>query len=271
MALKKDTIIKIAQALKLNPSEFEAIVKDSEEKDVAIPELTVFEKAEIEARDKNKKDEGIKVGKDLQIKDLKEKAGLTYSDTGSLDPERFIKEYSKKLETDLKIEPEKKVQALNEQITLLQNKNKEYETNIASIQKEAKEARFNAELLGELPANRSKIISDNEYLTLIRANLDFADEGIKKGGEILRDPKTQSPLDRKTAINNFFSERKWIEESGGAVGGRGAGDGKAAHKPAKLTEAISDWEKQGKNIATVEFQDYVKGLKVENKEFDLNA
>jgi hypothetical protein len=76
MALKKEAIIKIAQTLKLNPTEFEAIIKDSEEKDVTIPEITTFEKTELESRDKNKKDEGIKVGRDLQMKDLKEKAGF---------------------------------------------------------------------------------------------------------------------------------------------------------------------------------------------------
>jgi hypothetical protein len=157
MALKKEAIIKIAQTLKLNPTEFEAIIKDSEEKDVTIPEITTFEKTELESRDKNKKDEGIKVGRDLQMKDLKEKAGLTYDGAGSLDPERFAKEYSKKIETELKIEPEKKVTALTEQITLLQNKNKDYETQIESVRKEAKEASFNAEILGELPANRSKL------------------------------------------------------------------------------------------------------------------
>jgi hypothetical protein len=266
--LKKEHIQKIEQLLKITG--LEAALKDEKEIDLTIPEITTFEKTELESRDKNKKDEGIKVGRELQIKDLKEENGLTYDGPGSNDRIRFVKELSKKIETELKIEPEKKVTALTEQITLLQNKNKDYETQIESVRKEAKEAKFNSELLGELPANRSKLFTDAEYLNALKFNLEFTEEGIKRNGEILRDSKTQSPIDRKTAIGNLFTERKWNDEPNGGVAGRAGGNSATGGgKPTKLSEVVSQWEKDGKNVGSAEFQAHVITLKKENKEFDL--
>jgi hypothetical protein len=135
---------------------------------------------------------------------------------------------------------------------------------------EAEAAKFDANLLSELPANRSGLLSDSEYLTVLKANLQFEGETVKKGGEVLRDGKTANPIARKSAIEQFFQERKWTAEEKQINGRGGTTTAIPTGRPTKTSEAAKEWTAQGKGVGTAEFQSYVLGLAKENKEFDFD-
>lgn len=280
--LSKQTLTKIASLLKVPEADLLAAAESSEEKDIALPEgLVVLTSGELSQRDENQKNQGVTLGKDLQMKAVKKLAGLEYDGQGSLDPDRFVKELTSKAVKDASIEPDKKVAQFQEQVTLLQKQLEEKEASISQVQTKAKEAIFNSNLVQLLPANRKgDLMTDAEYLALLKSNLGFDtdDNGnpiaVKKGETILRDNATQNPLDAKTAITQFFAERKWIaeEQKPDGRGGASSNVGGAA-KPTKYSEAQKQFETEnpGKTIASQEGQAYLSGLVKENPAFDPRA
>lgn len=280
--LSKKTLQQIAALLRIPEADLIAAHEAPEEKAIALPtDLLVLTKDEASQRDKNNKDEGVKLGKDLNMKDMKKLAGLEYDGQGSLDPERFVNELTSKAVKDASIEPDKKVSQLSEQVTLLQKQLEEKENAISTVKKSAQEASFNANLLSWMPANRkTDLMADNEFLTLVKANLgfEFDDNGnvtaVKKGDVTLRDDATKNLTDPKTAITQFFAERKWVAEES-KPDGRGGGNSNVggAAKPSKYSEAQKQFEAEnpGKTIASQEGQAYLSGLVKENPAFDPRA
>jgi hypothetical protein len=277
MAIKKDSLKALLKQLKVSDEAIKEIIEGEAEVDIKLPDTTmVLDKTEMDARDKNKKDEGIKVGRDLQIKEIKEKAGLDYTGEGSLDPDKLIKEISTKAEGVAKEPVDKKVTALQEQVALLQKQVTDKDVEVQAAKAEKSKFEFVTSLLTELPQKRSSLISDKEYITLIEANLEFTAEGVKRNGELLRDSKTQNPIGRKEAIESFFNERKWIaEETTKDVNGRGGGNssGGGVSKPSNINEAEVQFLKDNPNLGTgtAEFQTYVTALKKENPAFSLST
>jgi hypothetical protein len=146
------------------------------------------------------------------------------------------------------------------------------------LAKDYKQKAFETELISSFPINRSQVLTDSEYLLAIRANLQFEEsEGktvVKKGGEVLRDAKTQNPLAPKDAITTFFTERKWISDNSNG-GGRGIGD-----KPNVSTSGIRSlrqaqevWDKEhpdrAGNYINGEFQNYVATVSKDVPDFNM--
>lgn len=274
MAFKKQTLAQIAALLKISEADLIAAAASTDEVDIAIPtDVQVFTAAELTARDKNKKDEGIGIGKELIVKDIKKETGLNYTDEGSLDPVRLVKELTTKAVTDAKIEPDKKVNLLNEQVSALQKQLAEKETAIATISTQAQEKMFDADLRTWMPSNRkTDLMQDAEFAQLVKANLTFERDAsgvivsVSKGGQVLRDEKTQNPIAPADAVKSLFTERKWLAESTPNVEGRGAGNSNVGaaggSKYTKLSELKNAWIDAGKNPISPEFQEaYVAEVK----------
>lgn len=287
MALKKADLEKIEAKYKITG--LVAAHEAATETDVAIPEdVTVLTAAELAQRDANQKaagkTEGITVGKELVVKDLKTAAGLTYDGEGSKDPARFVTELTKKVEDGAKIEPNAQVTQLKEQVANLQKSVTEKDGQVNNLKAAAESSALDVDIIAAMPANRKGVdaggMSDKEYLTLIKSQLQTErDEAgalvIKREGQVLRDPTTQNPLNLQTAISGVFTERKWTGEAGDNRSGRGGGSsqGNSGAKPMKLSEATKEWEtaNPGKGTMSPEFQEHIKGLVKDNKDFDMNA
>jgi hypothetical protein len=266
MALKKEALQKIATLLKLDEAALTKAITDAGEVDLPIGEFTVFTTEELTARDEQKISDGKKegqkagetIGKEIVVKEIKKQFGVEFEG----------KELPKLVEV-VKTQLSKGDEGLKEQIKLLQKSVEEKDVAIATEKTKAEGALFDAALLSELPANRSKMLTDQEYLIAIKANLEFTTEGVKKGGQILRDAKTQGPIERKAAIDSYFTERKWVEDNSGTPGGRGGGNEGGKGKPTKYSEVVKQWEAEGKGIATAEFQQHLNSIVKENPEFSL--
>jgi hypothetical protein len=253
------------KALGIDPDKLIEAVKAEAETDVEMPEGEFFTPEQITARDEVKLTEGKKLGeregevkgKELAAKEMKKAFGVEIEG----------KDLGKLVEA-VKVQLFKGDDGLKEQVKLLQQKTEEYEGKISQIQQEAEAAKFDASLLSELPANRSNLLSDSEYLTVLKANLQFEGDTVKKGGEVLRDGKTANPIARKSAIEQFFQERKWTAAEEKQINGRGGtSTATPTGRPTKTSEAAKEWVAQGKGVGTAEFQSYVTGLAKENKEF----
>jgi hypothetical protein len=275
MALKKETLAKIAAILKLQEADLEAKIKSDKEEDIEIPEITTFTEDELTARDaaqitigkKEGEKEGEAKGKELVVKDLKKNFGIEFDGKDMT-----------KLTEALKTQFQKGDDAIKQQVTLLQNQLAEKEGVIEQTKKQAADAIFDAQLLGFMPSNRKSVadggFTDQEYLSAIKANLQFehTDAGVlvKKAGQVVRDAKTTNPLAPDEVIKGYFAERKWAVDEA-AAGGRGGGSGKPASAITKLSELQARYESEGKSAVSAEFQREAMEMKKTNPDFDLNS
>lgn len=267
MALKKETIDKIAGLLKLDNKALADAIAAPEEKDITLTDVQVFTVEELTTRDTAQKAEGKRegetagkdAGREIAVKEIKKAFGIEIEG----------KDIPKVVEA-VKIQLAKGDEGLKQQVELLHGKLGEKDAEVARLAGVAESVKLDTQLLGLFPKNRAETISDSEYLTLLKSNIEVvSDNGklvAKRNGEILRDTKTTNPLPLADAISRYFTERKWVAE--GTPGGRGGGDGKSTGEAVKMSEAVAAWEAAGKNPASAEFQAHVNVLAKENADFD---
>lgn len=222
--LKAETKKKL-KALGFDVDKLVAAATHAEEQDFAVPEINNLSEEQLAERDKNtiaaNRATIFKEGKDAGIeianKVITKKYGLT--DVDIKDPDKVVAALDGKIA--------KGDSGLQEQINLLQKDKSTLEAAIETEKSNTKSLMFDTELLSSLPANRQAILQDKEYLMAVKANLQFEEvEGakvVKRDGQILRDKKTQAPISAKDAINELFTERKWVGDGSGG-GGRGGKD-----------------------------------------------
>lgn len=274
--LKKEQISKIAALLRLKEEELENAIMSTDEVELTLTELNVFTQDELKTRDENKTKESYKEGKnaalEMFVKEQKEKLGLEFD---GKDPEKLIEAYQKKVISDAKIEPNKKVEELNTVIENLRKNISTIEEEKTNLTKTLSETKLNGTLKGFLPQNRLNVLSDDEYLTTLTREYSFVEEDgklvVKKGSDIVRDEKTQSPLDPKAVIEGYFTNRKWVSEQDPDKKGRGDGNKKPAGSYLKLSDIAEEFEKSGKSINGSEFQSKVQEVLKANPNLDMNA
>jgi len=262
----KTTTIEKLKGFGLNVDQLVAAIKAPGEVDFEVPEVTTYTAEQLTARDENvKKDahrDGVAEGKNAGM----EIASKTIAKSFNLDATLIDFKNPEKVAEAVKATAQKGDSGLQEQVTLLQKNIDQLTTEKDQLAKDFKQKAFETDLISSFPTNRSQVLNDSEYLLAIRANLQFEEhEGkmvVKKGGDILRDSKTQNPLAPKEAITSFFTERKWISEGTGNAG-RGVGDkpGGQTGGIRTLKQAQETWDKEhpdkAGNYISGEFSNYV--------------
>jgi len=140
-------------------------------------------------------------------------------------------------------------------------------------EKKADDVRFEFTLVSKLPQNRSKVLADDKYLKLIKDDIIEVDgiKGLSINGEPIKDVKTRAVLPIDTAIEQYFSANKWLEDVPPA-GGRGGNDqhggtGLRTYSAAEKAYIAANGED---SINTLAFRSHISKL-AENKDFDMNA
>jgi len=272
MAFKAEVIAKF-KSWGLDTDKLIAAAKDENEVDYALPEIEVFKKEDLEARDANKINEGKKLGekegetkgKELAAKSLK-KAFSIEDDTKELD----------KVVTLVADKAAKGDPVLKEQVTNLIKDKETLTAQVTDLQKAAKTAAFDAQLISMFPAGRTADLKDSERLVLAKMDLTFEEADgkmvVKRNGETVRDKATQNPLPLDKVMADYFTERKWIGGTGGNGGGRGGNDtppgGSGGFK--KLSEVQEAWKKENPNLNVVspEFQKHLETVTKDIADFD---
>jgi hypothetical protein len=276
MALKKETIQKIAAYFKLSDEDLEKAIKDEKEVDLPIGEFTVFTADEITSRDTAKLEEGKKegqkigegIGKELSVKEMKKHFGIEFDG----------KDLTKLVDT-VKAQLAKGDEGLKQQVQLLQKTVEEKETALTTEKQRAAAAMFDADLMSQLPSGRKGVkdggLTDQEYLTILKSNLSFEEaEGkriAKRGTDILRDAKTQNPLEISQAIDSFFTERNWKGQTAPPPpGGRGGGNQSGVIVAKNMSAFKAEWlaKNPDKTELSSEFLDAANKTAKEVEGFD---
>jgi hypothetical protein len=278
--LKKADLQKLAKLAKIKETDLETAIKATEEVAVTIPDdLYVLTAADLEVRDTNTRNDGIKAGKEIGIKEVRTAAGL--DESVGKDAGKIATAIGAKAVTDAKIEPDKKVTMLNQQVAELQKSVGDRDTEIAGLKKANEQSTLDTKILAALPKNRAGLLTDAQYLTLIKTErtFDVVDGNlvVKAGNDVVRDGSTKNPLALDKAIESLFSEKKWIDGAGGSggsggAGGRGGGDTNTPGKFTKRSEVVEAHEKAGKKLTGqdgIALTEQLAQLKKDNPEFDL--
>lgn len=241
----------------------EAAVKSETGTEIVIPAGSFFTDETLSSRDSNKIAEGKVIG-------ISEGKNAGFEIANKLLIEKFgLKEVKKsdepnKIAEALQVQLGKGDEGLKGQIQELLKDKQTLSDTIAQTELKYKSLERNTSLLSKLPKNRSSILSDTEYLSLLNSNIEEIDGkiAIKLNGEILRDTQTQDLLSLDKGIEKVFESRKWIEE--GNKGGRGGGDGNnttvvSAKTWSGATEAYVK-EHGADSIATPEYRSHMETL-----------
>jgi hypothetical protein len=244
MAIKKESIKQLLKSVKAGKkaddgkyilytdAEIDALINDTEEKDVAPMEgVKIYTPEEYTTLETNLKDAGkggyTKAGKEILIKELKEKIGLEFD---GKDPDLFIEKAKEHFIAEAKIPANEAKQQWEKDKGILQTQITDWKTKYESEVGASAAAKLDATLLAKFPANRSKGLSDEDRLLLLKSKMEVKSEDGKQvvyyKGEKLQDNLT-NPLNIDTAITHVFTAEKWLEEGKGGAGGRGGNNNNA--------------------------------------------
>lgn len=273
MALKKETLDKIAKAVKLDPAAFEAALKDEKEVDLKVEDgLENYTPDELTQLKKNEYDRGKEVGVEMAVKDAKDKLGLSFQGKTIEGLATAVK--TKALE-EAKIEPDKRVSELEGKLATVQQTAQELQTKLTETERRANEATLQGQLLKHVPAGT--LVEPDEVLTLMKGkgySFESTETGlvVKLNGKPVQD-KLANPKPANEVITEFTKERKLVAESAQTPAGRGGagGAGGSGGKYTKMSEIKADFEKEGKSTLGAEFNQAVMKARADFKEFDMNG
>lgn len=270
MALKKETLQKIATLAKVKVEDLETAIKDEKEVDLTIQDkLTAFSEEEVQTLKSNEYKSGKEAGVEMAVKDAREKLGLKFEGK-TIDG--LVEAATKKALDDAKVTPDEKVKELEGKVTTLQGTVKEYETKLAEKDTEVSGIKLNSELYKHIPqpGENGPALGADDVIQLMKLNgYEFKQENgavvTYKGGKALTD-KISNNLPINDVVTGFLKEKKLIVEDG-TPGGRGGGDKTPAGKAGKLSELKKQFSDQGKSLLGEEFSQAVAQASKDNKDF----
>lgn len=276
MALPKVASDKI-KALGFDVDKLIAAIKADNEVEYEVPDIEPISKADLEARDAVKIAEGEKLAepkvRKLIVTEIGKKLNI------ELKSER-IGELVTELQSEMSKTNDEKAKLLTEQVKALTIDKTNLEQKIIDTEKGASAIKFDSDLINYFPANRGTGLSDKDRLMLIKGEISFETvEGItvcKKNGEVIRNTKTQAPLEVAEVIKNAFTEKPLLLGTiPAASGGRGGTDNTGGNGGAgikNMTKAKEAWlaadPEKNTNTMSPEFTNYVNDIASKDKEFD---
>lgn len=270
----------IAKVLKIDPAKLLEAAKSDQEVEVEVPaDLQVFTKAEFDTREANLKSTNIEAGKEIAIKELKQKVGIEFP---GKDPEKFINEYKAKVLKDENISVDDKIKEKDKTIEGLRKNLGEKDNEITGLKTKASQAEADSKWLGLLPKERAEILSDKQYLNLMKDEYELTEyEGkpaIKnlKTGEIEKDKTTLVPLDPAVVVKGHFEGAKWTTTPGAddkkpGPGGRGASDSTNTGGITNMKQFKDHAKAQGWSLNGQQAQAELNKITTSNPNFDFST
>lgn len=244
MPLKKESIIAMATALKIDPAVLKIAMDAPDDQEVKLPEgikvltaedlktTTVLTAAELTSRDEQSRTAGEKIGRELTVKSLKETAGLEYDGEGSKDPKRFITEYGKKVLKDSNIQESDKVKELNTVIDGLRTNITTLTTEKDGMVKSTKEAQLDNDILTWTIEKKPDNLTNKEWITILKLGNEVTEQDgqlvVKRDGKIVANKTDLKPVPAKDALVGYIDERKLGKVVTTVTPGRNGQDSKIA-------------------------------------------
>ena len=270
--LKKETIKQVAAFLKIKEADLDAALKDEKEVDLTFDtNLQTFTPDEVSTLKTNEYNSGKVKGVEMAVKEAKDKLGLEF--TGKTI-DGLVTAAQKKAVDDAKVEPDKKVQELNEKLTTVQNSYKQLEIQFKEKEGEIETGFIKGEVFKHIPdlGEGAGFDKDDVYAKMYREGYEFKKENGKvvayKGGKQVLD-KVSNAEDVKNVVNSFMTEKKLITGQQ-QPSGRGGANGAPTTKYATLSELKKSFTDQNKSHNGQEFYAAVQKAVAENKEFQMD-
>lgn len=230
---KKETWQEIAKELNLDADKLQELAASEKEEALEVPKFNRFTDEQLtslkETVGKESAKNGSKTIIEMQIKEKREKLGLEFEGK-TID--NLLAAYEKKILTDAKIEPSKKIGELTTSLEKLQGT---YNTDIEAkdirikgLEAEKSQIKSNNDLLRNVPENL-KGVTNKQFATLAQSEYTFEydDDGnfiAKKGDNVLKD-KLEKPLLVKDVLTDFAAKNNWYTADGRGGGNEGGKTG----------------------------------------------
>lgn len=234
------------KALGLDIDAIIAAHTDAAEKDITVPDGSIFTEEQLTARDGVKLKEGEKTGEKnataIAKAEIKKHAGI------ELKGERWG-DIGTELKAAINADKDTKLTTVTEQNQLLLLDIEKYKGEAAQAQTQLKTGMFEIGILQKLPANALGLSPKETFeLAKIRGyQPELTETGTvwKKNGEVMKDPATHAPLPEDKAIAAIWAEQKWTPAAQPPAGGRGqqqkpSGSGTAGIM--SMSAAKAEWE-----------------------------
>lgn len=277
MAVSKETLKKLLQGYKLPADVIAKAVDTDEEVAVELPDVKVFTPEEYSQLETNLKEQGkgayTKAGKEIAIKELKEKTGLDFD---GKDADTFLEKYKEHVIAEAKLKPDDAKVQWEKDKKMLQDQISEWKTKHETLESKARAVEYDAKLLKSFPAERNTLLNDEDRLLLIKNRMEVKNEDGKEivyyKGNKLQDHLT-NPLSFTDAIKHVFDTEKWTEPAGGGArgGGRGAGDGTGKSVFATLKDFNSHIQSKGIHAGSEEARRLFTEAQKANPDMDLSV
>lgn len=267
--LSDQQIKEIATLIKADPTALAEAIKAPEEKAVTIPAgLVVLDEAGLTRVKNDEYASGKSAGVEMAIKDFKEKSGVDFAGK-TLDG--LAAAITKKALDEAKIEPDKKVQALEADIATLRQTNATLTTQIAEKDGAVSAAQVEREIYKQLPTLGENAIAVEKVIKLMKADgYDFKIEDGKMvpylNGQPVKD-NVANVIPLKDVVTGYAKTEKLITDPAPAPNGRGASDTPPGGVFTKLSELEASYKAQGKSTMGSDFLDHAMKLQKENPDF----
>jgi len=234
--------------------------------------------AEKDTLGKNKYDEGKNAGEGMVIRDMKITSELDYE---GKKPEMFLQKIKEKVLLDADKNPDKRVTELEGDIAILRDKTiPEKDTKIEELNGKINGLEISGDIQKHIPTKLPTGFTQDDAKLIIMDNLAFSrddkeNEVVKRNGKILKD-KTRNNVGYKAAIEDFATERKWMDGSGGKGGSHDIpGGGNSDYKSfRKMSELNAYFEEKNINSmsekANLMRSETMKAAKEAKEEFKFN-
>jgi len=260
-------LAEIETSLGLKEGEFKLLYEDKEEKEIPLTDYSIvkkadheiFTKADYETRIENIKKVEKTAAVEIAVKDARTKLGLDF--TGKT-MDNLVEAYGKKVLAEAKIEPDKKVIALQQDMDKLRLNLTEKEQAVTALQaereNEKRQANVEGTIMRHLPKAKTKISVEDLaiiFKSKYRPSLN------EDGKLVLHDDKGAELKNDKTLALKTIDEvmlefqTNYIE---GPAGGGGGGDGTGGGKPGTMEAFNTEMQKGGIAIMSAKYQEEMK-------------
>lgn len=271
--LKKETAEMLGKVLPtgISVEELTKAITSENEVDLTIPQgrfLTKENEATLlDNHGKKKYDEGGLVKTEILLKELSREAGF---DKIIKDGSEFLTAYKDLVLKDVKVEPSKKVEELENSLSTLRDK---YDQDISSkdeainaLNNQLQGISTDSKIKESIPSLKDGV-SKEDVLALYKVNYTIKEDGIYKGENLLKDD-LQNPLTIEQSLNSFLTERDWIKKDISGNGGKKPIGSSSTVK--NYSEYVKVCESKGWNIAGQEARQYLKEVQTKNADFSLD-
>jgi hypothetical protein len=278
MSIKKETLLSMAAALKIDTAAFTAALDAETEQDFTFStdDLSILTKAEQASREDQLKSRHEKAGGEIAIKNLKEKTGLEFEGKSQ---ETFIEKFKEKVLGEANITESEKVKELNATIGKLQdNVHKLTQEKEISAQ-QALQGMRDAELLTMTIDLKPDHISNEMWLTMVKLENELAEDNgvkvVKRKGEIVRNNDGDlKPIEPKEALKSWIAEKKIgkaEQQQQQRKSGRDGEDSRSSHTGiANMKQFKEHLKTEGINANGQKAQQMLQEITTANPNFDFS-